>query len=62
MRQPAKPKPNAAEEVVRVMRVFEMLYDEFRPTDGVLTHGERIAILAVAERIAARTADPRELV
>ena len=50
-----KPKPTATDEVVRVMNIWRMLYDEFRPTGDALPHAERIAILATAERIAART-------
>ncbi len=55
MRQPTKPKPQAHEEVARVLHVFEMIYGEFRPTGDALPSDLRIAILAVAERIAART-------
>ena len=55
MRQPAKPKPQAFEEVARVLNVFHMLYEQFRPTNDALPPEQRIAILAVAERIAART-------
>ena len=58
MRQPAKPKPQAFEEVARVLNVYEMLHE------GVVSWAKRTsysvpedpsAILAVAERIAART-------
>jgi hypothetical protein len=48
-------KPQASAEVARVLRIYEMLYGEFRPTNDSLPHQDRIAILAVAERIAART-------
>ena len=69
MRQPTKPKPQAFEEVARVLNVYDMLNDELRarhkgeaPIDGVTPDtaltasiAARSAILAVAERIAART-------
>ena len=50
-----RPKPQAADEAARVLLVWQMLYDEFRPFGGDLPMGDRLAILAVAERIAART-------
>jgi hypothetical protein len=54
MRQPAKPKPQAFEEVARVLNVYRMLVEEMvrvqDPTGAVTA-----AILTVAERIAART-------
>ena len=64
MRQPTKPKPQAFEEVARVLNVFLMLRDELlvRPLpEGVAPLPKGViavsgdAILAVAERIAART-------
>lgn len=58
MRPPAKPKPQATDEIVRVLRIFEMLYGEFRPTNDALPIQDRLAILTVAERIAARTEGP----
>ena len=77
MRQPAKPKPQAFEEVARVLNAYDMLAEEFgrrQPslivTQDPLTEDSMVrvgdiqplpaavsgdAILAVAERIAART-------
>ncbi len=55
MTRPAKPKPQASAEAQRVMNVFHLLYGEFRPTNDALPMEQRLAILAVAERIAART-------
>jgi hypothetical protein len=51
-------KPKAVAEIGRVMRIFAILYDEFRPHNDALPHQDRLAILAVAERIAARTEGP----
>ena len=77
MRQPTKPKPQAFEEVARVLNVYTMLAEELAKrqpfgvvTDEPITNDSRIrigdirtlptqvtgdAILAVSERIAART-------
>ena len=65
MRQPAKPKPTASSEVARVLHIAQMLDAEIRaiigPPKGVtITReteviGPSFDILAVAERIAART-------
>ena len=62
MRQPAKPKPQAHEEVSRVLNIARMIDEELRVDlkglvvgpDTVIT-GPAWDILAVAERIAART-------
>ena len=76
MRQPAKPKPQAFEEVARVLKIYDWLEEEMgrrQPamivsSEPPLTATVKIsdikwlppkvtgdAILAVAERIAART-------
>ena len=60
MRQPAKPKPQAFEEVARVLNVYDMLVEELPKRRPFLLEGEvneqaGAAVLAVAERIAART-------
>lgn len=58
MRQPTKPKPQAFEEVERTLRTFDMLHEELvrwaKRTDYSVPE-DPSAILAVAERIAART-------
>lgn len=62
MRAPAKPKPQAVDEVARVLRIARMIDDELRvDLVGVIFNkdteiiGPAFDILAVAERIAART-------
>ena len=65
MRQPTKPKPQAFEEVARVLNIARMLDEELRAITGPpkgftlgpdsTTIGPSFDILAVAERIAART-------
>jgi hypothetical protein len=68
VRAPPKPKPNTALEAARVVRIYDWLREEltsrhtlgplFSGPDTVITPGiERLDILAVAERIAARTED-----
>jgi hypothetical protein len=60
VRAPPKPKPNTALETDRVMRIFDALWDELEkkldpgPGNAGLEAGD---VLAVAERIAARTED-----
>jgi hypothetical protein len=65
---PRKPKANTALEAARVVRIYDWLWEElktrhtlsplFSGPDTVITPGiERLDILAVAERIAARTED-----
>ena len=55
MRQPAKPKPQAHEEVARVLHVYQMLAGEIKVSNGADSGTIYAALLAVAERIAART-------
>jgi hypothetical protein len=62
MRQPIKPKPQAFEEVARVLNVYVMLAEEIEKVAAIKTPDGCVgemptgdAILAVAERIAART-------
>lgn len=52
-----KEKRTWAEEAARVVAIWRALYDEFRPTDITLSMEQRLDILAVADRIAARTED-----
>ena len=65
MTRPARPKPQAHEEVARVLNIARMIDEELRaivgPPKGILVGadtqiiGPSFDILAVAERIAART-------
>lgn len=58
MRQPAKPKPQAFEEVARVLNVYRMLREELAASETPADRTTAVLssqVLAVAERIAART-------
>ena len=54
MSRPA-PKPTAVDEVVRVLRIYDMLVEELEKRAGAAKHEN--AMLIAAERIAARTTD-----
>ncbi len=66
-----KPKPDSAREAARVLRVFDMLVEELARRYAPMPHviydaakatiehdGTIPALLAIADRIAARTEDP----
>lgn len=60
MRQPVKPKPTAAAETTRIMRIFDWLAEELvarEPQAKVLRYEFVGSMLLVAERIAARTSE-----
>ena len=61
MRPPPRKKPTSVDEIGRVLRIFDLLSDEFlqRYNSDELTHllPDASARLLVAERIAARTED-----
>lgn len=55
--RPRRGKPAAVTEVLRTMRIYDMLLEELksRGEDDITT---RAAVLTVAERIGARTEEP----